>query len=1326
MFLIKRARALIALFSLCFFAASAQATEKIDVSLLLGDLDSVTAIEAVRQLNADPALASVSLHVFPNKDFSRLDLAPLRRSRIVLVNAMGSTLIRALAPEIGGITDNGGEVHAVGTTWDDKVAAQGFKRDETLAAYMAAGGANNVAAMVRAALRRHAALALDVPPPAPMPEFGAYELSSRKILDSFEAYRDAYAHHRSGRPWIGVLFYRSNAVSGQMATVEELTAALERRGYNVIPFYGFPNEDALRKFAFDEDGKPAISALGSLALKIGVKPETVVPILRELNAPAVNLITLNSQTRKQWEESKQGLDIMERGWQVSLAELAGLVAPTVVASKEPFVDPETGLDGVRETPIAERIERAAERLSRFVALRETPAKQKRVALLYYNYPPGKENIGASYLNVLPKTLSKMLGRLEQEGYDVSGRPKTEEELSSLVRDRGGNINGWNAGTIEERVREGLAEGSVSLLPVKIYREWFDKEVPEQTRAFMLEKWGEPEKSSIMVWRDEKGEPYFVFPTLRFGNVWLAPQPTRGWEQEPEKLYHDTALPPHHQYLAFYLWLQKTVDAHAMIHVGTHATHEWHNGKEVGFTAGDPGELFVGAVPQLYPYIVDNIGEALQAKRRGMAAMISHLTPPLDRASLHPQLREMKELISNLRLAKEKSPQLANAIHAELQKKVQAQGINKDVGLESFEDAESLERLDDYLQEIQEKATPFGLHTFGVAPEQRLKEATADAILALDAKLSPEEHKRRAAEIIAAIDRSAIDELAALANGLAGGYVAAGPGNDPVRNLSALPTGRNLYGFDPARLPSPATWAMGQKMAEDFVADFKKRKNEWPTKLVFNLWGVETNRHEGAMEAQIMALMGVKPVWDARGRVTGVEAISRAELGHPRVDVTIIPSGLYRDLFSQVMKRLDEAVTLAQKQDEEDNAMRRNVLVARDELIRQGVPAERATQLAGVRMFTVPSGAYGTNLDKATPLSNTYGDGKEADAKLSGVYFMRMHHAYGQGLWGDDVQDRPGLGVDLLKQGLKGAQAVLHSRSSNVYAALDGDDFYQYLGGAAMAARVVNGATPEVFVADMSNPSKPVQVTLEHYIGKEMRTRYLNPKWIEAMMKEGYAGARFVNYVVENLWGWQVLTPEAIGDAKWQEMYETWVKDRNHLDIRQKFRDAGNLLAYQALVDRMLVAVNKGYWKADAETVAELEKVNLEVIAEAGVACDKYTCSSPKIVALAEAQDKRAMESATLRPAPAAQAVAANVEAARPPATPVAAPPPSSVAAPASQQKEAHGKLAQQSRVEGYAMEEEARKSDAAPDTEPFLISAILALMAGLGFASRLILTTRSE
>ena len=693
------------------------------------------------------------------------------------------------------------------------------------------------------------------------------------MYEYFDAYRDSYPHLKPGRPWIGLLFYRTNAVSGQTAPLKALSAALETKGFNVIPFFGYPNPVALKAFGFDKAGKKTLSALGSFGLKIGVTPDTSIPTLKELDIPALNLITLNSQTRAQWEASKQGMDIMERAWQLNLAEIAGLVAPTVVACKEPFTDAETGLDGMRETPIPDRIDRAAERLARFVALRDTPNKDKRVAIIYYNYPPGKEMIGASYLNVLPKSLWQILRRLQKDGYDALGAPASEDGLLTAIRDKGGNIGNWNPGSLEQLVRNGIKERTVTLLPARTYRNWFDQ-LPEKLRGSMIEKWGEPEKSTIMVWHDEKGEPYFVFPTIRYGNILFAPQPSRGWEQDVKKLYHDVILPPHHQYLAFYFWLQKEFDAHAVAHIGTHATHEWHGGKEVGYTSSDPGELFTGAVPQFYPFIVDDIGESLQAKRRGMAAMISHLTPPLDRATLHPGLRELKEIISGIRQAKDKSAQLAEALRADLGKKVAAQGLGKDLGVEKFDDDEALEKLEEYLEEIGNKFTPLGLHTFGVPPDKKAELATAEAMLSLDANLTPELRTKKTADIVASLDLSAKSELDALSAGFAGRYVAAGPGNDPVRNPDSLPTGRNLYGFDPSRLPSTATWAMGRKLAEDFVADFKKRKGEWPKKLAFNLWGVETNRHEGVMEAQILALLGVKPVWDARGKVTGVEVISR--------------------------------------------------------------------------------------------------------------------------------------------------------------------------------------------------------------------------------------------------------------------------------------------------------------------------------------------------------------------------------------------------------------------------------------------------------------------
>ena len=338
-----------------------------------------------------------------------------------------------------------------------------------------------------------------------------------------------------------------------------------------------------------------------------------------------------------------------------------------------------------------------------------------------------------------------------------------------------------------------------------------------------------------------------------------------------------------------------------------------------------------------------------------------------------------------------------------------------------------------------------------------------------------------------------------------------------------------------------------------------------------------------MEAQILALMGVRPKWDARGRVQGVELIPQAELGRPRVDVTVIPSGLYRDLFPNLMLLLDQAVNVVKTDSNADNPLLRDIAATRAELEAQGIAPAEAERFASVRLFSVPSGTYGAGLDHVIQQADSWTN----EQQVAGVFFNRMSHLFGQGFWGTRAASgtNADLSPTLLRLALKGAKGVVHSRSSNVYGAIDSDDFYQYLGGTAMAVREVNGKSAETLVTDLSNPKAGETVTLERYMGREMRARYLNPKWIEAMLNEGYSGARMIRQVTDNLWGWQVTVPEAVDGAKWQEMYETYVQDRHALGIREKFKAAENLAAYKAIVDRMLTVVDKGYWKAAPETTA---------------------------------------------------------------------------------------------------------------------------------------------
>jgi cobaltochelatase CobN len=623
--------------------------------------------------------------------------------------------------------------------------------------------------------------------------------------------------------------------------------------------------------------------------------------------------------------------------------------------------------------------------------------------------------------------------------------------------------------------------------------------------------------------------------------------------------------------------------------------------------------------------------------------------------------------------------------------------------------EDIEELEHYLKEVSEKLTPYGLHTFGVVPSASLRASTAEAILSLSGKLSSEDYARRKTELMSLIEQSAGNELDALVAGLNGRHIAAGPGGDPIRNPDALPTGRNLYGFDPARLPTPATWAQGQALAEHFVADYKRRHGLYPDRVTFNLWSIETMRHEGITESEILALLGVRPVWDERGRATGVTVIPREALGRPRVDVTMIPTGLYRDALPNLMQVLDEAVSKVKDLDEEDNPIRANVKKTTLALAARGIGGREAARMAAVRLFTEAAGVYGAGIEEKIQASATWRD----ESEVSDVFFSRIGHLYGQGYWGDQPGGKS-LAVDLFKMALTESKAVIHSRSSNVYGVLDNDDNFQYLGGTAMAIRQVSGKTPETFLLNLAQGKEGRHETLDKYMGREMRSRYTNPEWVKSMLKEGYAGARLIKTVTDNLWGWQVTVPEAVDGAKWQEMYETYVADRNQLGVREKFREAKNLLAYQAMVDKMLVAINKGYWKADPKVKAHLDQVNHEVIAEAGVACNASSCSSPEITAQVEAQDRKAMLEAKAMPLSNISKKSAVLVVAE------ASPHPSSAAQPKAmdntppplQPTDSSKAIAQ---VDGYEMKEQKRSENTLPSEVAYGALAGFACLVLFGF-----------
>ena len=1211
--------------AITFSPAADLHAEPLKVCLLLGDTHTGTAIEAIKAVQGairgrwpsgfgTSGYDGVSFYAYPTRGIQKRDLKDLRESVLVIISAGDRRLVEAVSPALEAVSKRGGVIYAVGGGDETDHRKMGMQIDEKINAYYRTRVVENLKNMILYALKKTFSLDLPYGKPEGLPDVGVYDNVSGKVFPSVGAYREACGQRvfsgREEKPWVGVLFYRTSLESGQMKPVQALVRRLEAQGFNVLTGYGYPTEAALERI-FLAPGAPKIRLLVALGAKMAQNSETVIPFLNRLNIPVINAIALASQSEAEWLRSPVGLDILERGWQVAGPEMAGIIQPTVIASKERNIDYSTGLESTELRPIPERIESLTARVKAWINLQDKPNRDKRIALIYYNYPPGKQNIGAAYLNVLPESLYEIAARLDSEGYDLKGAgfggeapEKVKERLFNDISRFARNIGNWAPGELDRMTRE----GKPILIPLDTYRKWF-AELPEGFRKSVLKSWGPVGQSKVMVWQ-VRGEKFLVLPAVRYGNILFAPQPSRGWEQDENKLYHDVLLPPHHQYIAFYLWLKHWFRADAVAHIGTHGTHEWLPGKEVGFTREDPPEVLIGDLPNIYPYNVDNVAEGIQAKRRGSAVVIDHMTPPFDRAGLNRELKEMVSLLNDYRIARDKSPSLAAAKLEELNALARKIGLTKDLGIGTIT-AGDVETLDDYLTGIAEKQTPFGLHTFGKSPEERYRKSTAEAILSLEKGLEGAARMARLADLEERIRASGPRELDSFLAALAGRYIPAGLGADPIRNPGSLPTGNNFYGFDPARVPPKTTYELGTRLATELIEGYRQRHGAYPDKLTYNLWAEETIRNEGVMESQVLNLMGVRPKWDERGRVTGIEAIPRKELGRQRIDVTLVPSGLYRDLFSNLMVMLDKAVSLAKNQDEDDNRLRAHVLKTKKVLMEKGIAEDKAERLASVRIFTEPSGAYGTNLANVIPKSNTW----DNERQVADVYFMRMSHLFGQGFWSArEEKGSEDISRTLLQSALAGSKMAIHSRSSNLYATLDNNDFFQYLGGTAMAIRTLDGKTPEVYVTNLADPKIPKQETLEKVMGREMRSRYLNPEWIKAMMGEGYAGARFVDGVVGHLWGWQVTVPEAVDGAKWNEMYETYVLDRNGLDIKGMFRRAKNMYAYQSLVARMLETIRKDYWKADDKIVETLAREYAASVNEVGLACCDHTCNNPRLTA----------------------------------------------------------------------------------------------------------------
>ncbi|WP_043462767.1 cobaltochelatase subunit CobN [Azovibrio restrictus] len=1051
-----------------------------------------------------------------------------------------------------------------------------------------------------------------VPPPIRFPTSAIYHPRAPSLVFADAPAYLAWKGHDERRPVVAIALHQQYIAAEQTAFIDDLIARIEAAGAVPLPFYTpILGEESVRQLLVRQ-GKPLADVL--INTQIMLNPDGRRKEFEAMGIPVIQAMPYRKGDEADWLADSQGVSLMDVPFYLAQAEYAGITDILIAAASR--VDDQV-------VAIEAQAAAAVHKALRQVALQRKANRDKRLAIFFYNYPPGEKNLSASFLNV-PRSLGSTLDSLQRAGYATQVEPESTlvPLLQRLLRPyyRAGELPGL------------LADGLAATFPVARYEAWLQTLPPAVRRE--LEAQGSPRQGPMIVERD--GAPHFVIPRLQLGQVTILPQPSRAETygqsaaMREKALYHSSKAPPSHYYLATYLWAREALGADALIHYGTHGSYEWLPGKERGLSVHDYPMLAVGDLPVLYPYIVDNIGEALQAKRRGRAITITHQTPPFTPAGLHQALVEIHDLLHDW--LNQDQGLVRDKLREGILERVRRQRIDQDLGLSRARIEQDfpafIRRLHDHLHELAQTAQPLGLHTLGQAPEERHRIGTVLLILGKDywaAAAAPGEaadesfvgdysrlaesrpyqliqrhvvQGESAAGLPPALQGylaqarrhyqalGAAQEADALLAGLAGRYLPTSYGGDPVKNPDTLPTGRNLYGFDPSRIPTRAAWEAGKEAMENLLAEHRKLKGQTPKKLTFSLWSVETMRHQGMLEAQALWALGVEPVWDGGGRVSDVKLIPRQELKRPRVDVVLSATGLYRDQFPNTMKHLAKAVQLAAQAQEADNPVWANARDIRAQLLRQGLDEAAATRAAQTRIFSSESGRYGTGLDDAALATDTWKGKAEGDRKLAQLYLSRMQFAYGpdEAEWG---QAGP-RGVNLYAAHLKGTEGAVLSRSSNLYGMLTTDDPFQYLGGIALAVRHLDGQAPELYISNLRGSGSGKVEGVAQFMAKELATRNFHPGYIQGLMQEGYSGTLQVLDGINNFWGWQATAREVVRDDQWQEFVDVYVRDKHRLGLKDWF-EKENPHALAQSIERMLEAARQGYWQADAATLAELKQ-----------------------------------------------------------------------------------------------------------------------------------------
>ncbi|WP_211244502.1 cobaltochelatase subunit CobN [Actinospica robiniae] len=1037
------------------------------------------------------------------------------------------------------------------------------------------------------------------------------------------------------RPTVGVIYYRAHELSGNTAFIDVLCDAVEAAGANARPVYcaslrtaadGAGDDllgllrgcDALITTVLAGGGAVAADASAG-----GDEEAWDVGVLRELDVPVIQGIATTG-SRRTWHDSDAAVSPMDAAMQVAIPEFDGRLISVPFSFKEPDAD---GIPVYRADP--ERAARVAGIAVRHAAPARKANGDKRIGILLSSYPTKHARIGNAVGLDTPASAVRLLLAMRAAGYQVDQFPEdgdtlihsliaagghdvewlTEEQLAAATaRVPLAEYEAWFA-ALPEDLREGIRQhwgeppgelyvdggeivlatltfGNVVLMiqpprgfgenPVAIYH---DPDLPPSHHYLAAYRWlthgfGADAlihlgKHGTLEWLPGKGlgmsascGPDAVLGELPLVYPFIVNDPGEGTQakRRAHATVVDHLIPPMARADSYgeLARLEQLLDEYATVQAldpaktPTLRAQIW----ELVTSAELHRDLHQEAMP----------GEAdFDDFVLHIDGYLCEIKDVQIRDGLHVlgRVPEGEELVNDV-LAIVRARQVFGGVHGALpglrRAIAAAQGLPEDAET----DPEHVDALEAEARTLVEALAAADW------------DATSSALDDLESARVPEIRavlEFAADEVVPRLRRTT-DEIGNVLKALDGGYVPAGPSGSPTRGLvSVLPTGRNFYSVDPKAIPSRTAWDVGLALAESLLRRHKEDTGAYPRSVGLTVWGTSAMRTQGDDLAEIFALLGVRPEWDAASRrVTGFEIIPLAELGRPRIDVTVRISGFFRDAFPHVIAMIDDAIQAVAALDESDEENYVRAHAAADE--RAHGDRRRAT----TRIFGSKPGAYGAGLLPLIDARNW-----KSDADLAEVFAVWGGYAYGRGLDGREARKEMDAAFGRI-------EAAAKNQDTREHDIVDSDDYFQYHGGMIAYVRALTGSSPAAYVGDSAVPDTVKTRTLSEETHRVFRSRVVNPKWIAAMQRHGYKGAFEQAATVDYLFGYDA-TAGVVDDWMYERLAAAYVFD----ETNAAFMRRSNPWAMRGIAERLLEAAERGLWEApQQDTIDQLRTIYLEL------------------------------------------------------------------------------------------------------------------------------------